>query len=351
MNPKNKTLRQLLLTLGLLAVSLACATAQELLTGTPTPVPTPSQTPTQAPTATASFTPTATVVPTRDWTPIPCDGDECIEACMKRVETIMQDSPFEGAETDFQDDATHYDLASYPVDGDQLGDMESLWVPQSYKPLQEDQQNHARIWEYFITVIPPEIRRQVDHLTVFTDGDRNKLAWVKRTEDEGELWTVGFDIADADYPPYLTETLVHEVGHLVTLEASQVALGDNNPLTCETYLLYDGCSYEDSYINLFYQKFWTDIYKEWSQVEQATSEEEFRLMVSNFYRRHNWEFVSGYAATSPVEDIAESWTAFILEPKPEGRTLAEEKVLFFYDFPKLMAYRSQIISRLCSYVQ
>lgn len=348
--PNNKNLRLLLLALGLLAVSLACSTAQTLVNGTPTPVPpTATGTPTLVPTATS--TATLTVIPTLDWTPIPCDGEECIEACMERVEIIMQDSPFQGVETDFRDDATNYDLASYPVDGEEIGEMESLWVPKDYKIFQEDLETHTRIWEYFTAVIPPEVRKRVDRLTIFTDGSRNKLAWVKPTEDQGELWTIGFDIADADYPPYLTETLVHEVGHLVTLDASQLALGDDNPLTCETYLLYEGCSHEDSYINLFYQEFWPDIYEEWQQVGEAASEAEFQAMVANFYKRHFNEFVSGYAATNPVEDIAESWTVFILEPKPRGRNTAEEKVLFFYDFPELVAYREQIISRLCSYVQ
>jgi hypothetical protein len=335
---------------GLLAatIALACSTAQTLINGTPTLIPpTATGTPTLVPSATA----TLTIVPTLDWTPIPCDGEECIEACMERVEIIMQDSPFQSVENELQGDTTNYDLASYPVEGDEIGEVDSLWVPQDYKILQDDLETHAHIWEYFTAVIPPEVRRRVDRLTIFTDGSRNKLAWVKPTKDQGELWTIGFDIADADYPPYLTETLVHEVGHLVTLNAGQLALGDDNPLTCETYLLYEGCSYEDSYINLFYQQFWPDIYEEWQQVEGAASEAEFRAMVANFYGRHASEFISGYAATSPVEDIAESWMTFVLKPRPEGRSTAEEKVLFFYDFPELVDYREQIIGRLCSYVQ
>lgn len=343
MNRTQKTTATLLAAVFL----LACSTAQSLVDGTPTPAPTSTATSSPAPTSTA----TATVIPTLDWTPIPCDGDDCIDACMERVEIIMKNSPFQGAETDFLEDAINYDLAAYPVDGDQLGDMESLWVPQHYKALQSDQQNHARIWAYFTAIIPPQIRQQIDHLTIFTDGHRNKLAWVKRTEDGGEFWTIGFDVADTDYPPYLTETLVHEVGHLVTLGVDQVALGDDMPPTCQTYLLYEGCSHEDAYINQFYQEFWPDLYEEWSQVEEAANGFEFQAMVANFYRRHRSEFVSEYAATNPVEDIAESWTAFILEPKPEGISIAEEKVLFFYDFPELAAYREQIIGRLCAYVQ
>jgi len=341
----NKNL--LFLTLSLLTVSLACSTAQTLVDGTPTPAPTATAMQTQPPTS----TPTLTAIPTLDWTPIPCTGDDCIDACLSRVEELMQVSPFQNEESGFYDTSAMFDLAAYPVDGEELGEMEDLWVPKDYRAFKEDQAAHLRIWNYFISVIPADVRKRVDRLIIFTDGPLNKLAYVKPTNDDSQNWTIAFDIADADYPPYLTETLVHEVGHLITLDAEQVAFGDNNPLTCDNFLLYEGCSSEDSYINQFYQRYWPDITKEWSLIDNAKDGGEYYVMIQNFYRRHSYEFVSTYAVTNPAEDIAESWMTFVLNPQPDDNNIADEKVLFFYDYPELVKYRQQIIDGICSYVQ
>jgi hypothetical protein len=59
------------------------------------------------------------------------------------------------------------------------------------------------------------------------------------------------------------------------------------------------------------------------------------------------QFVTDYAPTSPVEDIAESWTFFVLSPKPELNSIANEKILFFYEYPELVELRTQILKQIC----
>jgi hypothetical protein len=59
--------------------------------------------------------------------------------------------------------------------------------------------------------------------------------------------------------------------------------------------------------------------------------------------------VTDYAVTSPEEDIAESRMFFILDPKTAGDTIAEQKILFFYDWPELARLRDVIIGRVCTY--
>ena len=343
----------LLLTFSLLTVSLACSAAESLVNDTPTPMP--SATVTLIPTETP--TPTVTPISTLDWTPVACEGDDCLEACMSRVDAILQTSPFKTLENEFYKDATNFDLVAYPVDGDQLGAPDKLWTPSDYHVYQEDVAAHQRIWDFFTAVIPPELRSMVDKLMIYTDGPKNKLAWVRPTADHGETWTIGFDILDSEVPLYLTEPLVHEVGHLVTLNAEQIPVtdayftGDQNPAICKQYLMYEGCSTEDSYINQFYQKSWPGIYKEWQQIDKARDSDEYYTMIGNFYRRHPFEFVSAYAVTNPNEDIAESWKDFVLLPKPTGDDVSDQKVLFFYDFPELVRARQEIINGLCSYTR
>jgi hypothetical protein len=58
--------------------------------------------------------------------------------------------------------------------------------------------------------------------------------------------------------------------------------------------------------------------------------------------------VTEYATASPSEDIAESWAFFILSPMPDLSSIANEKLLFFYEYPNLVTLREQILTRLCA---
>jgi|TARA_Y100000310_G_scaffold253216_1_gene260037 hypothetical protein len=69
-----------------------------------------------------------------------------------------------------------------------------------------------------------------------------------------------------------------------------------------------------------------------------------------FYSKYEERFITDYASTNPEEDIAESFTAFILEEKPQSASIAKQKILFFYEFEGLINLRKVIRSRLGSSV-
>ena len=56
--------------------------------------------------------------------------------------------------------------------------------------------------------------------------------------------------------------------------------------------------------------------------------------------------MTGYAATNPSEDIAESFAFFILNDKAEGESLPAQKQNFFYAYPELVSFREEARSRL-----
>ena len=60
------------------------------------------------------------------------------------------------------------------------------------------------------------------------------------------------------------------------------------------------------------------------------------------YEKYQDRFVSAYSSTNIDEDVAESWTAFVLNDKPLGVTMSEQKILFFYDFSELVDIRDHI---------
>jgi len=112
-------------------------------------------------------------------------------------------------------------------------------------------------------------------------------------------------------------------------------------------MVEDGCAKNNSYINLFYQKFWIDIISEWDEIQYVEDEDEFFEQSYLFYENYQDRFVTLYASTSVDEDIAESWTAFVLNDKPEGDiTIAEQKMLFFYDYQELTDLRVHIRNML-----
>jgi hypothetical protein len=110
-----------------------------------------------------------------------------------------------------------------------------------------------------------------------------------------------------------------------------------------------GCSRPGSYLNRFFDEFWPKIFDEWKKVDAQKDQDIYSGLLAEFYSNHSSQFNTRYSATSPQEDIAESWADFVLEPKPASDTIAHQKVLFFYNFPELVDLRNQMIYRICKY--
>ena len=346
--------RLLALTFGLLAVSLACQAVQPV-PATPTPTVQPTATASPAPTATPTITATP-LPPTPE--PITCDNDECLQACLDRIELVLSTQEFTPLSETYADTEARFNLVDYKVNGDQLGAMDILWSPDDYKVYQEDTAAHERIWNYFTSILPTEQRKWIGDFLLFTDGPKNILAYVRRSSDP-EKWTLGADILDSARPIYLTETLIHEFGHLLTLNTDQLVITDTYIYNgrqglkgCPTFATPEGCSTSESYINLFYQRFWRKIYDEWFEnVNQPSGGQLNWAYTLAFHRRYSDQFVSPYAASHPQEDIAESFAHFILNPKPDGSSIADQKVKFFYEFPELVELRQYAIQGMCSYTK
>lgn len=178
------------------------------------------------------------------------------------------------------------------------------------------------------------------------------------------MWDLSIDLLDTADSEELTLTLIHEFGHLLTLSPDQVtpsqaifdepesdSVYDDEVQACPNYFPGEGCSHKDSYIHLFVGRFWGKIYDEWLEIDAIEDEDEYEDRLDSFYEKYEDQFVSNYAPTSPEEDIAESWADFVLKPKPGDQTIANEKVLFFYEFPELVELRAQIASNLCEQLE
>jgi hypothetical protein len=297
--------------------------------------------------------------------PITCSDEICLDACLTRIDSTLQTHQFEPLGGGYGNTDAELNLVIYKVENGKLSDPTLLYVPEEFRPFQEDFQAHQLVWNYASALLPSEHLQWITEYDIFTDGTGSNgwAAWVN-TRDPLDLsrWQLGVDIADAEDPIDLTYTLVHEFAHLISLNSDQISIGKDNefydwdqvPENCSQLSTPEGCSNPDSYINLFYQNFWLDIFDEWYTTvyePQTDSDDEYASLVNDFYSKYQDQFAEDYAATNIEEDLAVSFETFILSSKPSGETVIDQKVLFFYNFPELVAMRKQIIQNVCSYAQ
>ena len=334
----------------LLFASIACRAATRLvIPATPTPSPSATSTPTLTPTLPPTFTPTAVF------------ESACPLLLADIINSGTSDVYIQSGRLDknFKEQGSIF-LVTYEITGDRISGPHIEPVPDELEDERNDRSTHESIWKYFASIVPGDRRSFVSEFSVFTDGRGNHLAAVSPTFLDDEQWTLYVDILDSEDYYDLTYTLIHEEGHLLTLNAEQVPpsdaiskFPDNETVykqevsACPQYFTGEGCSNPDSYINQFFDRFWTHLYTEWEQIDLEDDEDARSIMLEDFYKVYQDQFLSDYAPTSPAEDIAESWTFFVLSPKPELNSIASEKILFFYEYPELVELRTQILEQVC----
>jgi len=301
----------------------------------------------------ATGAPVATLAPVATVPVVPQTVDA---ACAQRLDSDVLTSESESAGEGTGNDQT---LVTYQVRGDSLSSPDFTQVASDLTGFQQDLTDQKKIWDLFTAIIPADQRSEVTSFEIFTDGKGGDLGSVLQSDDPRD-WILQMDIQDSGNFTDTSTTLVHEFGHLLTLNDSQITTDIpvfNNPdsqsifeqeaASCPDYFTFEGCTHSDSYLNRFVQRFWSPILAEWQTFQWETNQDQLDQDTYDFYNKYSDQFVSEYAATSPEEDIAESWMFFIFGPKPADTSIANEKVLFFYDFPELVSLRAQILGPLC----
>jgi hypothetical protein len=343
---------------GSVCLTLACLCAPTSLlpfSWTPTLLP-----PTAAPSPTFTLVP-PTEIPTLFPTSTFESSVEISSACVSDLAQELHTS--ETTYTSGKPLAKDYTLVTYRVSGNEITDpFNTSHIPPELTSYQQDIQAHKNLWHFFTNIIPAEQRTMITGFSVFTDGPSNSLGAVEQADNPHD-WILDMDIEDSQNFADMSSTLVHEFGHLLSLNDTQVTPDlqvFNHPTdeeiyrqaaaNCPTYFIFEGCSLPDSFLNQFFQQFWPGIYDDWKSINTETDEDVLYQKLSDFYHKHHEEFVSRYSVTSPTEDIAESFMYFIFTPKPAGEEISGQKILFFYGYPELTALRERILSSLCTYV-
>jgi len=192
-----------------------------------------------------------------------------------------------------------------------------------------DEGFYESLWNEFKWIIPEQYRWMITSFAIFSHVDT--LAYVVQEDDDWESWSLGINVEQNGTMNEAIGTLTHEFGHLLFLNSNELdPYGDSQ--SCDTLYMEDtGCLYEASYLYAFKQLFWDD------EAGEAEFSED--------------EFVTEYAASHIDEDMAESWMHFVLDAKPQGDSIAEQKVLFFYEYEELIHLKNEILSRVATLME
>ncbi len=192
------------------------------------------------------------------------------------------------------------------------------------------------LWEEMQALLPEGAFADFGRVTFFTDGPDETVAWVWQLDEWGDRWEIAVDPADAGDRGYFVETILHEYCHYLTLNSGQVTYTEQQ--TLDTYNEPGMVAKKGSYIDDFYQAYWP------AYIDDCLSCAD----TYNFFLRHYDDFVTPYASTDPAEDIAESFTFFVLRPRDPlaDAEVWSRKLDFFYDYPELTAFRDQVRANL-----
>ena len=233
----------------------------------------------------------------------------------------------EDDETWPDDEGESEPLASFTVDGDELD------VPSSTDP--EVAEQAQVIWSRFTELIPADQRQMVTGFELLPDEFGG--AYVYPSETDLSKWILGMspmeDKSELDY------VLLHEFGHLLTLNASEVPPDPEGDDACDTYHTGEGCALSHSTMAEFVDRFWPE--ERIAEIERLAAAEDYDAF-DDFYQKHKDEFVTDYAATNPAEDLAEVFAHFVLDDRPTGSTIADQKVQLLWDDPSMVELRTRI---------
>ncbi len=231
-------------------------------------------------------------------------------------------------------------MGVYGVADHGIVNEEPAWLQPMKKSSTQDQ-NILALWERIETIIPQSLLGRVREFAVVTDGEENMLAYVYPLEEAQTTWRLTVDYLDfVDASGNLDvdagdETLIHEFGHILSLNETQM-----DPQAKATLALEEGNLAVLSYLNRFYQEFWRGMEKEW---EAAVEAEDSETALFDFFIAHEDRFLNDYAATSPAEDFAEMFAQFVLRDRPQASLdYVDQKIQFFYQFPDLVEIREKM---------
>ncbi len=199
--------------------------------------------------------------------------------------------------------------------------------------IETQQPAHAQIWAFVCSILPRQALEKISEFVLFTDGYSNILAYTAPIKaQDGTVDNTRFSIC-VDYydvydengetrdPSKLVYTILHEYGHALLEDETQVDLSRGEST-------HDPATFVPGSLRArFYERFW-------AQTGGVVGVED--------YEQNPDHYVSRYGANYFHEDIADTFAVFVLGEKPQGDSVAEQKLLFFWNEEAMVRLREAI---------
>lgn len=206
-------------------------------------------------------------------------------------------------------------------------DYEALYFVEEAKLKRRDGQvvrvDDQLLWDAYVDMVGEDfVDKYISEFRVFNDKENLLTGYVDQKMDAS--WILGINrfgksFAQSYESDYLVELLIHESAHMP---------------------FFTDIKYEEEFINRFWQN--SSIKRHERKLSAAKSLTDRSEIAEAYYEKNQYEFVTDYAATSPTEDLVESFVEFVLQPKPNGNFVKDQKVRFFYNYPEMVKWRSEL---------
>lgn len=231
------------------------------------------------------------------------------------------------------------EITLYKVEGEYITKIKDYKVSGQDLNYQKDTAKHLELWQLVKDVVPPSYRNKMSEFVIYNGGSNGTAGFVIEKNQELSKWKMGIAIDYADDRTELVYTVIHEFGHILTLNNDQVD-GLVSEDSCNNYFTGEGCSKTPSYINKLQSKYWADIWTNYLNAQNSES------ALNSFYNKNKSRFVTQYASTNPGEDIAEVFATFVTKNNTNGNTIADKKIQLMYQHPELVNLRNYIRKNL-----
>lgn len=191
------------------------------------------------------------------------------------------------------------------------------------------------VWSVFARIADRDVI--VDELVQFVvvDSEQSTLyAMVSPSVGARNDWVLAVNLDPVRDDEQLRVSLIHEYAHLLTLREGQLV----TDAACPALQTGQGCTAPGSYLEAFHDEFWEPY------GDAAPAPDQWHPAAADaWYEAHPYDYINAYAATNIVEDIAVSFTGFVVWERPDGTgEVWEDKVGFFWDYPELVELRDRL---------
>jgi len=218
--------------------------------------------------------------------------------------------------------------SAYVVNDGQLGEL----------CFGDDDDTILAAWDSLVTITPAG---QLGDLTLFggfePDGDEaaETMAFVNTVDVDGNSFQMSINTIEAlADPDELLLTLAHEFTHVFTATPKQLDRTDEAIDDCATYFNGEGCYVDDSLMLAWIDAFWEPEVLASMDVEVDSPDDADERCANDD------GFFGSYAATSPEEDLAEAFSAFVfrLDAVTDGQA---ERLSWIEEQPGLVEFRDR----------